>query len=127
VLLATDGPSAAMRAAPPVSDERLEAFLPKLRRLFRYSDYTSLERYRAEVPLGTTQRWPVPGERQLELTAASADRAVRLRLRLLRGPMTELVTDIQAAPGSPAVIGGPRFADGVLIIIVWANPNPEPR
>jgi RNA polymerase sigma-70 factor (ECF subfamily) len=127
VLLATDGPSGTMRGGPPVADERLEAFLPKLRQLFRYSDYTSLERYRAEVPLGATQRWAVPGERQLELTAASADRAVRLRLRLLRGPMTELVTDIQAAPGHPAVIGGPRFADGVLIIIVWANPNPEPR
>ena len=37
--------------------------------------------------------------------------------------MTELATNIQASRGSPAVIGGPRYGDGVLIIIVWANAN----
>jgi RNA polymerase sigma-70 factor (ECF subfamily) len=128
VLLATDGPPpAGLRITPAGPDERLEAFLPKLRQLFRYREYTSLERYRAEVPLGTTQRWAVPGDRQLELTPAGADGTVRLHLRLLRGTLAEVITDIQAAPGQPAVLGGPRYSDGVLIIIVWANPNPEPR
>ena len=32
-----------------------------------------------------------------------------------------------AAVTNPAVIGGPRHGDGVLIIIVWANANPQPR
>src|SRR2546429_3266392 len=41
---------------------------------FRYKEYTSLERYRAEVPIGATQRWPVPGDRQLEVTPESVDR-----------------------------------------------------
>jgi len=45
----------------------------------------------------------------------------------MRGRVTELATDIQAARGAPAVIGGPRHGDGVLIIIVWANANPQPR
>jgi hypothetical protein len=129
VLLASDAPpAAAMRSAPLPLDERLEAFLPKLRQLFKYREYTSLERHRAEVPVGSTERWAVPGDRQLELTPENVfDKTVRFRLKLVRGNMAELNANIQAARGNPAVIGGPRFSDGVLIIIVWANANPEPR
>jgi RNA polymerase sigma-70 factor (ECF subfamily) len=128
VLLATDVPPApAARQAPPLPiDERLEAFLPKLRQLFKYREYTSLDRHRAEVAVGTTERWIVPGDRLLELTPDSVvDQIVRFRLRLARGSMAELNANIQAARGNPAVIGGPRFSDGVLIIIVWANANPR--
>ena len=129
VLLAGDAPPAASaRVTPQPMDERLEAFLPKLRQLFKYREYTSLERHRAEVPVGSTERWVVPGDRQLELTPdAVFDRTVRFRLRLMRGPMQEINANVQAARGNPAVIGGPRFSDGVLIIIVWANADPEPR
>lgn len=128
VLLATDGPPASgMQPAPPESDERLVKFLPRLRQLFRYREYTSLERYRAEVPVGSTQRWPVPGERLLEVTPESVNgNTVRLRVRLERGGRAEVNTSIQAASGNPAVIGGPKHADGVLIIIVWANAHPTP-
>lgn len=126
VLLATDGPPpAGLVRNPPGPDERLERFLPRLRQLFRYREYTSMERYRAEVPVGTTQRWPVPGDRVLEVTPEDVTgNAVRLRVRLLRGSVAEVQARIQAAAGNPAVIGGPRHGDGVLIIVVWANANP---
>ncbi len=125
VLLATEGPPPpSVHRVPEGPDERLQHFLPRLRQLFRYNEYTSVERYRAEVPVGTTQRWPIPGDRQLEVTPdAVAAGAVRMRVRLMRGGAIEVTTNIQAAPGHPAVIGGPRHADGVLIIIVWANPG----
>jgi RNA polymerase sigma-70 factor, ECF subfamily len=124
VLLAADAPPPAGIVSTP-GDERLDRFLPKLRQLFRYREYTSLERYRAQVPVGNTQRWPVPGDRQLELTPEQvSERGVTLRLTLTRGGVAEITTDIQAKHGSPAVIGGPRYSNGVLIIIVWANPNP---
>ena len=127
VLLASDSAPAPARAPQPI-DERLEAFLPKLRQLFKYREYTSLERHRAEVPVGSTEKWAVAGERQLELTPETVhDRTVRFRLKLMRGNVAELNAHIQAARGNPAVIGGPRLNDGVLIIIVWANANPEPR
>jgi len=127
VLLASDGPPPpGTRIVPEGPDERLEAFLPRLRQLFRYREYASLERLRAEVPVGTTQRWAVPGERRLEVTPESVTAgAVRLSVRLQRGSLSEVTTNIQAAPGNPAVIGGPRFGDGVLIIIFWANPDPR--
>ena len=126
IVLASDTPPPpGMQLAPAGPDERLDSFLPKLRRLFRYKEYTSLERYRAEVPVGATQRWPVPGDRLLEVTPeAATGGAVRFQVRLTRGNRTELTTHIRAQEGNPAVIGGPRHGDGVLIIIVWPNPNP---
>jgi hypothetical protein len=114
--------------APPTPDERLQAFLPRLRQLTGYPEYTSLERYRAEVPIGSVQQWSVPGDRMLEVVP---DRVhgdtVYMRVRLQRGAVNEVTTNIEVARGNPAVIGGPRYADGVLVIIVWANANPERR
>jgi hypothetical protein len=129
VLMGTDAPlPTGLRAAPADGDERLVAFMPKLRHLFRYKEYASLERYRAEVPVGTLQSWRLPSERMLEVLPESVSGdTVRMRVRLVRGTMTELATNIQASRGSPAVIGGPRYGEGVLIIIVWANANPAPR
>ncbi len=130
VLLATDKPptSPSLRIVPPGPDERLQAFLPRLRQLTGYAEFTSLERYRAEVPIGSLQQWPVPGDRLLEVlpNAVTGD-TVHMRVRLQRGPVNEVTTNIQAARGNPAVIGGPRHADGVLVIIIWANANPQPR
>lgn len=122
VLLASDQPPPpGTRLVPPGRDERLEQFVPRLRQLFRYREYASLERFRAEVPVGTTQRWEVPGERQLEVTPEGVGSGtVHFRVRLLRGSMAEINTNIQASSGNPAVLGGPRYGDGVLIIIVWA-------
>src|SRR4030095_14646034 len=110
IVLAPDGPPpSAPSKAPEPPDERLEAFLPKLRQLFRYNNYTSLERYRAEVPMGTTQRWPVPGDRRLEVTPQSVrGGAVSFNLRLTRGSVTEVSTNIQAQSGNPPGTGGPK-------------------
>ncbi len=61
VLRASDTPPpAGSRIVPGGGDERLEQFMPRLHQLFRYKEYASLGRFRAEVPVGTTQRWSVP-------------------------------------------------------------------
>jgi RNA polymerase sigma-70 factor (ECF subfamily) len=122
------GPGGALPSPDTEADERLQRILPRLRSLFRYSDYTTLERHRAEVALGTQQRFPLPGSRQLEVMPDQLQgRSVRMRVRLLKGEHAELGTNIVAAPGAPAVLGGPPYGDGVLIIILWANPNPIDR
>jgi RNA polymerase sigma-70 factor, ECF subfamily len=125
IVLATDGPPPETTSkAPDPPDERLETVLPKLRQLFRYNNYTSLERYRAEVPVGTTQRWAVPGDRKLEVTPQNVKGgSVSFNVRLARGSVTELSTNIQAQSGNPAVIGGPKHGSGTLIIILWTNPK----
>ena len=67
----------------------------------------------------------MPGDRQLEVTPEGVSgTTVRFRVRLSRGNRAEVTTNIQAQSGHPAVIGGPRHGDGVLIIIVWGHPNP---
>jgi RNA polymerase sigma-70 factor, ECF subfamily len=122
ILLATEAPGT---PSPPVVDEHLQRVLVKLRELFRYKDYTTLERYRADVPVGVTQRWVIPGDRRLEvLPEGIIHSAVRMRLRLAHGNLIELNANIEAQPDRPALIGGPRFNDGVLIIVIWAHPNP---
>jgi RNA polymerase sigma-70 factor (ECF subfamily) len=115
-------------AAPPASpeDERLKRILPRLRTVFRYTDYTTLERHRVDGPLGTPQRFPLPGDRWLEVTPDEMQgRRVRMRVRLLKRDHAEMNTTIVTAPGAPAVFGGPVHGNGVLIIILWANPNPS--
>jgi len=128
---ASEGSGALRNPAPSApeaeTDERLKKILPRLRTLFRYTDYTTLDRQRVEGPLGTQQRFAVPGERWLEVTPDQLQGShVRMRVRLLRGVHPEVNAAIQAAPGAPAVLGGPPYGNGVLIIILWANPNPAP-
>ncbi len=109
------------------TDERLRKIIPRLQTLFRYTDYTTLDRQRVEGPLGTQQRFAVPGERWLEVTPDQMQgTSVRMRVRLLHGARPEMNANILAAPGAPAVLGGPPYGNGVLIIILWANPNPHP-
>ncbi len=130
--LAAPGPTGAgpLPNPPTPDDERFRRLLPKLRMIFRYNDYTTLERHRVDGPLGTLQRFSVPGDRWLEVTPNEMmqGRRVRMLVRLLKGEKPEMHTNIIAAPGAPAVLGGPPHGNGVLIIILWANPNPpEPR
>jgi hypothetical protein len=126
-------PTGSSPAVPPPragafgEDERLNRILPQLRTIFRYTDYTTLERHRVEGPLGMPQRFSIPGERWLEVTPdAMQGQRVRMRVRLLKGDRPEMNASIIAAPGAPAVLGGPPHGNGVLIIILWANPRPLP-
>ena len=50
--------------------------------------------------------------------------AVSFNVRLIRGSMAEVSTNIQAQSNNPAVIGGPKHGSGTLIIILWTNPAP---
>jgi RNA polymerase sigma-70 factor (ECF subfamily) len=99
----------------------IQRLVPKLRQHLRYEEYRVLEGYLGEAAVGTTQRWAVPGSRQLEITPEAAT-PVQLRVRLLKGGVAEVSTSIQAAPGRPAVIGGPRHGNGVLIIVISPTP-----
>jgi RNA polymerase sigma-70 factor, ECF subfamily len=119
VLLAND----AMVNTQPVTPDELQQILPKLQQLFRYRQYRVLQQYRGQVAVGTVQRWPIPGERQLELSPEGlVGNVTRLQVRLQRGSLIEVTTNMMASPGAPAVIGGPRVDDGVLIVVVTTTP-----
>src|SRR5262249_54824662 len=119
VLLASD---AAVTTAP-VPPEELQQLLPKLQQLFRYRQYRVIQQYRGQAVVGGVQRWPIPGERLLEIAPEGAGGTLAcLQVRLQRGALVELTTNMMASPGAPAVIGGPRLDEGVLIVVVTTAP-----
>ena len=108
-------------------DERLKLIVPRLRKLFRYSDYTSIDHQKVDVEFGVSKRIPAPDDRWLEVTPRDLQgKSVRMQVRLLKGDKSVMTSNIVAAPGAPAIVGGPRHGTGVLIIILWADPIPAP-
>ena len=108
-------------------DVRLKQIVPRLRKLFRYSDYTPLDHHNVDVEFGTSKRLPAPGDRWLEVTPQDLQgKSVRMQVRLLKGEKSVMTSNIVAAAGAPAIVGGPQHGNGVLIIILWADPVPVP-
>jgi RNA polymerase sigma-70 factor (ECF subfamily) len=121
------GPSGATptAAADGAMDERLKQIVPRLRKLFRYSDYTPLEHHKVDVEFGVSKRVPLPDDRWFEITPKDLQgKSVRMQVRLLKGDKSVMTSNIVAAPGAPAIVGGPHHGTGVLIIILWADPVP---
>jgi hypothetical protein len=112
---------------PMMQDERLKQIVPRLSKLFRYSDYTPLEHHQVDVEFGASKRLPAPDDRWLEVTPRDLQgKSVRMQVRLLKGDKSVMTSNIVAAPGAPAIVGGPRHGTGVLIIIIWADPIAAP-
>jgi hypothetical protein len=112
---------------PPGRDpeERYKTLLPELRRIFRFSDFTPVSRHVLEGPIGVMQRFSIPGDRALTVTPEQLrGHWVRMNVRLLKGEQPEMIASLRASPGAPAIFAGPAYGRGVLIIILWANPNP---
>ena len=93
--------STSLRPTPPPPDERLQAFLPRLRQLTGYPEYTSLERQ------------PVP----LALAGPEAEE-VALALALS--------TAAKASPHHLRLAVDPRLGEGVQAP-VWVMPNSQGR
>jgi RNA polymerase sigma-70 factor, ECF subfamily len=126
---APTGKQAPAPASPAVGqmDERLKQIVPRLSKLFRYSDYTPLEHHNVDVEFGASKRLPAPGDRSLEVTPMDLQgKSVRMQVRLLKGEKSVMTSNIVANPGAPAIIGGPHHGTGVLIIIIWADPITTP-
>jgi len=110
-------------AADGQMDDRLKQVVPRLRKLFRYTDYTPIEHHKVDVEFGVSKRIPAPDDRWLEVTPKDLQgKSVRMQVRLLKGDKSVMTSNIVAAPGAPAIVGGPRHGTGVLIIILWADP-----
>ena len=83
-------------------DERLKQIVPRLRKLFRYSDYTPIEHHKVDVEFGVSKRLPAPGDRSLEVTPKDLQgKSVRMQVRLLKGEKSVMTSNIVAAPGAP--------------------------
>jgi RNA polymerase sigma-70 factor (ECF subfamily) len=98
---------------------RLRPWLPRLQEVFGYSTYEPISAFEAIMPIGLSQRFSLPGGRELELQPmAVRPPVVRLLVKVRRGGVSELTTLLDVPPRRPALIGGPPHGSGVLIIAI---------
>ncbi len=101
------------------SQVRLKPWIPRLQEVFGYATYEPMSAFETTMPLGATQRFALPGGRELEIQPlALRPPIVRLAIRILRGPMAEIATVLDVPARRPAIIGGPPHGPGVLIIAI---------
>jgi hypothetical protein len=131
ILLASNEPPGSPPGVPPsrVAPEPREPsqfrpYINRLRKVFGYQNYQPMDDVLARLPLGGTQRFPLPGGRELEIRALSQQGpAVRMSVKIWRVGVQELTTVLDVPPGRPALIGGPPYAAGVLIIAITTQPE----
>ncbi|MEY3001189.1 MAG: hypothetical protein RL648_1403 [Verrucomicrobiota bacterium] len=101
----------------PLVDAGLRPYAANLQRLFRFDRYEIMARKsvtlksEAQVALFSDQRV------QLRLDEATASSA-RVELDWTRGSTRLLQTRVQLAGRLPAVLGGPRGDEGILLLLV---------
>lgn len=99
-------------------DANLKPYAATLQRLFRFDRYQTLARQ--NVTLQGAQERVSLGSGQalrLQLDESSARRA-RVEVEWTRGSTRLLQTRIQLTDQLPAVLGGPRGEDGILLLLV---------
>ena len=132
ILWASNAPSA--RVPPPGGqalvpgrrqpDEAFRPYVNRLRQVFGYQSYEQLDHIRADIPLGITQRFALPGGRELELRpAAVKGSVVRMDIKILNRGTAEVSIVADVPSNRPALVGGPPYVGGVLIIAITAQPH----
>ena len=101
------------------SPVRVRPWIPRLQEVFGYSSYEPISAFETIMRLGMVQRFALPGGRELQIQPLTVRTpVVRIAVKILRGPMTEIATVMDVPPRRPALIGGPPHASGVLIIAI---------
>lgn len=104
---------------------RLQPWVPRLREVFGYSAYEPMSAFEMIMPLGTVQRFALPGGRELQIQPlAIRQPIVRMAVKVFRGPVSEIATVMDVPPRRPALIGGPPHGPGVLIIAIRSRAEP---
>lgn len=101
---------------------RVGPWIPRLRGVFGYTSYQPISAFETFMPFGMTQRFALPGGRELEIRPlAHRVQIVRMLVKVNRGPVSEIATVMDVPPRRPALIGGPPHGEGVLIIAIRAR------
>jgi len=108
VLLASDQPGE--------SDPRCERFDKLLRGQVAYESLSVIDNHEREVPLDEVWTVELPTRKHLQIRALAADREQGTLLSL---DVEESVQgDFGVRPGQPLVVGGPRYGEGRLVVVV---------
>jgi RNA polymerase sigma-70 factor (ECF subfamily) len=104
---------------------RLTPWIPRLREVFGYSSYEPMSAFETTMPVGTMQRFALPGGRELHIQPLTVRvPIVRMAVKIFRGPISEIATVMDVPPRRPALIGGLPHGPGVLIIAIRSRAEP---
>jgi hypothetical protein len=98
-------------------DSNLRPYVSTLQRLFRFDRYERLSRKSLMLDGSQTVRLHDGQSVQLNLLESN-DRSARIELEWLRGSTRLLSTRVQVVGNLPAVLGGPRGEEGILLLLV---------
>lgn len=98
-------------------DPELRDLVAELGPMFAYTAFTLLKTTTTRLTLGQTDLNPVSRDHGLELHLLGfAEGRARLRVRVLESSRERLSTVLLLVNGGSAVIGGPAYEDGVMLL-----------
>jgi len=101
---------------PGEADPRCERFDRLLRGQIPYQSLSIADTHEREVPVNEVWTLPLPNSRSLLIRPLEADAG---KGSLLSLDVEESVQgDFRVRRGQPLVVGGPRFGDGRLVVVV---------
>jgi hypothetical protein len=100
-----------------VIDGNLKPYVGTLQRLFRFDRYETLSR--KSVSLSSSERLNLGSGQSVALTLGeSTASSARVEVEWNRGSTRLLHTRVQLMRDLPAVLGGPRGEEGILLLLV---------
>lgn len=105
-------------------DPQVRPHVNRLREVFGYQSYEQLDLLAGRIPVGSTRRFGLPGGRELEVRPDQIrGQNVRMSVKILSGGAPAASMVVEVPPGRPAMVGGPPYSGGVLIIVISAHPE----
>ncbi len=99
-------------------DPEIKSLVQELKRDFAYTSFELLQKETGQVDKQRPFRAAIPGGRELNIALVGADqKSVELQVTT-EGVKTRVRVHRR---GSPFVVGGPAYRDGVLIIAIFAR------
>jgi len=103
-------------------DPRLVAFRQQFNTLFPYSSYRLVKEARQQVPWGGRIGFDIPGGRYLMVIPKGfRNDRVTMKVVLIEGTRPIVDTALSLKNHGTLLVGGPRGADGVLILSIGAD------
>lgn len=103
-------------------DPTLIGLQKKLIRLFNYSSFEIISKHREDALKGEKSLFNIPGGRKLEIVPVEVkNESVHLVVKIFGEKRALVKTALGLERGSIVMLGGPRFKDGVLIILLSAD------
>ncbi len=106
---------------PAALDARLDRVEYRLRRIFQFEHYALLNNTQSLLTLPSQTRLDLGHGYTLHINAAPRNGRVRAEVQWYQGRTRLLSTSVAQRRGVPAILGGPAYQGGTLILVLEFN------